>query len=266
MFRSSLIAAALCCLAHAGVRSGQAEADLLAASTSCEPNGSIDFAVVLKLDAGWHTYWMNPGEGGMVPKLTLTLPDGWRADGLEFPVPHPIVTGDLAGFGYEKNVTFPVRLHAPANFTGKAAITAKFEWLTCNDGACVPGDATLTREIEAGAPAPTEEAEAIIDARKLLPKKVEGLKLVVAEEKGRLALSLIGKTEFNFNGCEAYPATAQALENGAKVVFQGGRSGTAWTALAKKSEYQTEPLKELSLVLTGKALAYPVVVTWKKEG
>lgn len=262
--RSIMVAAVFCGLAHAGVRSGNAEAGLLVASGTCEPNGSIDIAIQLKIDDGWHTYWVNPGEGGMAPKLTLTLPDGWRADGLEFPVPQPIVTGNLAGFGYEKTVTLPVRLHAPADFTGKAVVQAKLEWLTCNDGACVPGEAELRQEITAGAPTPTEDAGTIVDARALLPKPVAGLKLIVAEEKGRLALSLLGKTEINFNGCEAYPVTEHALQNGGKIVFQGGKSGAASTALAKKSEYQSEPLKELSLVLTGKNLPHPVLVTWQK--
>ena len=54
--RTSLFAAAMSCLAHAGVRSGQAEADLLAASTTCEPNGTIDIAVVLKAVYEWGGY------------------------------------------------------------------------------------------------------------------------------------------------------------------------------------------------------------------
>lgn len=84
----------------AAVRSGKAEVDWLSVSATVAPGKPVQTALRLVVDPGWHTYWENPGEGGMGISVKWDLPAGWTAGALEHPVPQRFMTGELAGFGY----------------------------------------------------------------------------------------------------------------------------------------------------------------------
>ncbi|RYD31571.1 MAG: hypothetical protein EOP85_22605, partial [Verrucomicrobiaceae bacterium] len=180
-FSSALISAALCSVSLAAVRSGKAEADWISTSVTYEPGKPVQTAFRLVLDEGWHTYWKNPGEGGMELSVKWELPEGWTAGELEQPVPKRFMTGDLPGFGYEGTVVFPVTFTAPAGFTGEARLKGKISWLTCNDDSCIPGSAELELPLAAGAAEPTKEAALIAGALEKIPQAEKGALLKVEE-------------------------------------------------------------------------------------
>src|SRR5262249_48086827 len=99
----------------------------------------------IKLQPGWHTYWKNPGDSGMPPQLTWTLPNGFVASGIRFLAPDREAVGPLVDYAYSDNayyltsVTPPPILHP-----GMAAIFAvKARWLVCKD-ICVPESGDLS--------------------------------------------------------------------------------------------------------------------------
>lgn len=259
-FHSALISAAMCSVSLAAVRSGKAEADWISTSGTCEAGKPVQTAVRLVLDKGWHTYWKNPGEGGMEISVKWELPEGWTAGELEHPVPIRFMTGDLPGFGYEGAVVFPVTFTAPAGFTGEAKLKGKISWLTCNDDSCIPGNAELELSLAAGAPSPTKEAGLIAGALSKIPQAKGGEARLSVEEKEKTLVLAITGVEVAENS-EVFPATPQVVDAGAEYKFS--KSGDRWTAEVAKSEYAGSPVEELTLVLAGKGGTAPVSLTWK---
>ena len=101
-----------------------------------------------KLEPGWHVYWKNPGDAGEPPKINWTLPNGVKADAIEFPAPKRLPLGPLMDFGYEDEVVFPVRIFVDSSFKPGSAVhlAAKVTWLVCRES-CIPGKANLELDV-----------------------------------------------------------------------------------------------------------------------
>lgn len=256
----------MCIASVASVRSGKAVADWITASATYETGKPVQTAVRLVVDEGWHTYWENPGAGGMKISATWELPAGWVAGGLEHPVPKRFTTDDLVGFGYEGTVVFPVKFTPPTGFTGVAKLRGKISWLTCNDDQCVPGDAELKLSLDPGPPRATAETPLTRDALAKIPRLQEKwVHLGVAEKKDVVVLRIEAHVSrpLNLEDYEIFPATPQVVDPSAKILFI--RNGSEWTAEVTKSEYLVKPAKELTLVLVGRSGQPPMALTWKSE-
>ena len=263
--RTAVIFASAATVSLGAVRSGKAEVDWITATASYAVGKPVQTAVRLVVDAGWHTYWQNPGEGGMKISAVWEMPAGWTAGELEHPVPKRFMTGELAGFGYEGTVVFPVKFIPPAGFTGTAKLSAKISWLTCDDQSCVPGNAALALSLTAGGPTVTAEAKLIEDALLKIPRQASALKLTVAEFPKSLTLTLARETPQPFDPAHYvfFPATPQVIDPAAKLEFT--QAGDKWTAEVPKSEYATKAILELTLVLAGKSTQPPLALTWTAE-
>lgn len=273
--RIALISAGWCAASFAAVRSGKAQVDWIGASEHYEVGKPVKTAIRLAVDPGWHTYWINPGEGGMKISATWELPAGWTAEKLGYPVPKRFMTGELPGFGYEGTVIFPVTFTPPAGFTGPAKLKGKISWLTCNEAHCIPGDAELELSLDAGTATRTGEAKEIEASRAKVPRLAAGALLTVEEKPKTLLLTLLvpasGLKPLGL-GCtgspkpedyEVFPLTMQAIDSAAKFDFIA--RGDHWTAEVPKSEYATQPIRELTLVFAGKSGQDPVSLIWKSK-
>ena len=260
-----MIFASVATVSFAGICSGKAEADWITATKSYEAGKPVQTAVRLVVDAGWHTYWLNPGEGGMKISAVWELPAGWTAGELEHPVPMRFVTGELPGFGYERTVVFPVKFTPPAGFTGEVKLKGKISWLTCNDQNCVPGSAALELSLTAGEAAATDEAKFIAAALLHIPQQNSEIILTVAESAKMLTLTLSHPATKRFDPAdyEFFPATPQVVDAAAKFVFT--HTANKWTAEVPKSEYATKAIQQLTLVLASKAKQPPLALTWTAE-
>ncbi|GAA5130067.1 hypothetical protein JIN84_04180 [Luteolibacter yonseiensis] len=260
-----MISAAACLASHAAVRSGKAEADWISTSATYEAGRPFQTAVRLVVDEGWHTYWRNPGEGGMEISVKWELPAGWTAGDLEHPVPKRFMTGDLPGFGYEGTVVFPVAFTPPAGFAGEATLKGKISWLTCNEANCVPGNAELVISARPGAPESTPAAKTISEALAKVPRPLPAVTLTVAEKPETLLLSIKNSEDKSFDpkNFDIFPETRQIVDAAASYTFV--KEGEEWRTEVKKSEYLTPPLTSLTLVLAGKNGRLPHTVTWKSE-
>ena len=261
---SVLLAAGLPLVAplSAAVKSGHAMAELIAGVSSYQPGKSFPVAVRLTVDPGWHTYWINPGVGGMPVKATWTLPEGWTAGELQQPVPKRFMTGDLPGFGYEGETVFLVDLTPPAGATGEAECKVKLAWLTCDESACVPGDAELSVKLEAGTGKPGKEAAAVEAAKKIPVPPAQDLLFGVEEREGRLILSVLS-SEIDLAGVSAFPATPDVIDPAEPLTFEKGKD--AWMASGKKSEYLKGPVTQLDIVVSGGKLKQPLLLSWRAE-
>lgn len=260
---SLLMAASLPFLtsALAGVKSGHAEAELVSGPASYKAGQPVAVGIKLKFDAGWHGYWINPGEAGMPLSAKWTLPVGWKAGELRNPVPKRFKTGELSGFGYEGEAVYLVDLTPPATADGDAECKVKLSWLTCNDSACVPGDVELSLKLPAGDGAAGPRAEAIAAAERKMPAPAKDASLTLRESGNTLILTLTGPESLDLTGARAFPATPQVVADSADLVFQ--RKEGAWVAEAPKNEYAEGEIALLDIVIHGGKVAEPISVTWR---
>jgi DsbC/DsbD-like thiol-disulfide interchange protein len=94
-------------------------------------------------EAGYHTYWQNPGIAGVATHLAWQLPEGFTAGPICWPHPEQTTMASYPIYGYERDVMLVNEITTPADFAGPS-ITLKVDatWMACAKG-CYPGRKTL---------------------------------------------------------------------------------------------------------------------------
>lgn len=248
--------------AVSGANPGKAVADWISVSTTAKGGQALHTAIRLKHDAGWHSYWTNPGEAGIPTSVEWKLPPGWQHGGLKFPPPSRFSTSGLISYGYDGIVQLPVTLTPPKDFTGSAELKAVVSWLACGEDGCVPGEATVRLELCAGVPSATAEHDAILSALRLLPTPHEGVRMEVTEMPTHLAITLThhGELTADFSKCQIFPVTPEVIDPSADLRFE--RHGGYWILTAPLGEYAQKPVQNLTLVLHGGGLETPLELSW----
>lgn len=234
----------------------KATAEWLAHPADLEKGETIRTIIRMEVDEGWHTYWVNPGEGGMPPKLGATLPEGWQISEIQYPAPKRFFTGELPGFGYEGKVDFPVTITPVENAHQTPRITATLSWLTCDDGSCVPGDAELSLTA-------SKDPAVIENAYSALAKPIPdaSLKLESVGENLKLSLTIPSIEIFDPKTItNVFPKTPDTVDTAAPIDFkEDSKTPGTWTATVPKSEYLSGEPEAMTLVIAtegkdGKAL------------
>ncbi len=216
-------------------------------TTKSATNGDpIQTVIQIKVADGWHTYWKNPGEGGIPMNVEAKLPEGWTLGEIQYPAPKRFTTGQLPSIGYEGEIILPITIHPPKNAQGALPeIKASLSWLTCNESSCVPGEAELTLS-------PTGDASIIQKAYDAVPKPLEGAKLEFVADKNQVSLTLTlpEKSKIDPSTYDVFPVTPDAISAASELRFKAseGKPNT-WVATGKSSEYLDLKIKSLSIEL-----------------
>ena len=143
-----LLFAGLPALAASSADAPHVHLQLISTESSINTPAKIHAGLDFKLESGWHVYWKNPGDAGQPPKIDWTLPNGVKAEPLQFPAPKRLPLGPLMDFGYEDEVLFPVNLDVDSSVKPGSAvhIAAKISWLVCRE-TCIPGKANLDLDL-----------------------------------------------------------------------------------------------------------------------
>jgi thiol:disulfide interchange protein DsbD len=151
-------------------------ASLVAERTAFVPGQTTTVALRLVHDEHWHTYWKNPGEAGLPTTVAWTLPPGFSAGPIQWPVPGITDTGGVLTYGYGGDLLLLVDIAVPSDARPgeNAVLAAKAEWLMCKE-ACVPGEAkvSLTLPVATEAVADAGWAERIAAARAAIPRATD---------------------------------------------------------------------------------------------
>ena len=139
----------------ASVTQPHVTARLISETTYLTPGKPFLVALHLHMDAGWHTYWINPGDAGLATAIKWTLPPGFTAGPIQWPTPEVHAMGPLTTYGYAGDVYLLTTITPPADVTrapGQFEIKAHATWLVCQEE-CIPGKGDFL--IKAGFGVPT---------------------------------------------------------------------------------------------------------------
>jgi thiol:disulfide interchange protein/DsbC/DsbD-like thiol-disulfide interchange protein len=249
--------AALAFAPPAGAQVGQratdlVKADLLAEPAAIQPGEPFSVGLRLRMKPGWHTYWQNPGDSGLPTEIRWSLPEGFTAGDIQWPVPQRIPIGSLVNYGYEGEVTLLVQITPPADLQPgqSVALRADVNYLVC-ERECIPGDAKVATSLRAagpmnGRPAAGRPEFAAARARLPLPApftphiEAHGNGLVFrAEAKGFNAGAVGSAYFFPFDETVIQHAAEQRLE----------KSADGLTLTLTRALGGTGPVNEISGVL-----------------
>ena len=131
-------------------RTAHSQVGLVSEVKSVAEGKSFDIALNIHPDRGWHIYWTNPGDAGRAPRINWELPEGFEVGELQYPAPHFVPFMGEISYGYDGNTFFLMKVSVPESFDGDVTLTAKANWLACDDEVCVPERADLELTLPKG--------------------------------------------------------------------------------------------------------------------
>jgi thiol:disulfide interchange protein DsbD len=168
---ASLLAFAGLCHAQVFDGSQLVKPRLLANSDAIVPGQPITIGLYLQTEPGWHTYWQYSGDAGFPTTIDWTLPPGFKAGPIEWPVPtHSIEPGDIHTYTYPGNVLLLTEIQTPPTLQPGQTIQigAHASWLVCKQ-VCVPGKADLALTLPVAIPSHPANPDLFRQTRALLP-------------------------------------------------------------------------------------------------
>jgi DsbC/DsbD-like thiol-disulfide interchange protein len=166
--------------------------DLLLADRSVRPGDTTQVGVRLRMDQGWHTYWVNPGDSGGPTEVKWTLPDGITVGPLQWPVPEIYAVAGIITYVHHGEILVMAPLHVSARVEpGRYELKATVSWLECEQ-LCLPGDAQVSATLVVGEETlASDAAKEFAAARAKLPRDTlpEGLTAAWAGPGSRTSAS-----------------------------------------------------------------------------
>jgi thiol:disulfide interchange protein DsbD len=144
---------------------------ILADTAAIEPARPFRLAVRLKVEPGWHIYWLNPGDSGVPTSIDWKLPAGFSAGPLQWPAPHAFdVPGGMVNYGYENEVLLFATVTPPATLDShNMKFSAEVSWLVCTDEQCLPGGGGASVALAGGKAAPSDGYDVVERWAKTVP-------------------------------------------------------------------------------------------------
>jgi thiol:disulfide interchange protein/DsbC/DsbD-like thiol-disulfide interchange protein len=157
---------------------------LLANTATIEPGKPFKVGLLLEHAAGWHTYWQYPGDAGIPTRIEWTLPEGFVAGPIEWPLPRAILEpGDIEAYAYRDRVLLITTITPPAAIgASEVTVKAKASWLVCEE-ICIPGSAELELKLPVGGTSATANSEVFAEFERLVPS-AEGPPFPVSWKRG----------------------------------------------------------------------------------
>ncbi|MCG8441654.1 MAG: thiol:disulfide interchange protein, partial [Caulobacterales bacterium] len=189
------------------VRTDNVEAELVADRASVAAGETVHVALRKRIRDHWHTYWRNAGDAGEPTAITWTLPGGFSAGDIQWPLPKVITLEEvITNYGYEGDLLLPVAITAPDDLPAGESVTieAYATWLVCED-ICIPEEARLSLTLPAAdGPSATDPAwgAAIAETLADIPRPA-GFSAALSRAEDALRLTV------------ADPALASAIAEGA---------------------------------------------------
>ena len=266
------------------VENAQIRAELVAhAPQGIGPGKPLWLGLQLRHATGWHTYWKNPGDSGLPTELHWTLPSGWQASAIEWPLPQRVQIGTLANYGYENEVLLPVAVAVSQPLPGGAEVDIQLRasWLVCREE-CIPQEGTfvLRLPLRSSYAMHTASFEAALGAVPRLPDPKSPVKLQALVDSEGVLLQAQGlPAAWQGQALNVFPQTARVFATASSPVQSDGVrksgepeagtqvwQGASWSARLPLSVQRMEAVADLTVVLArdgaGLVIAAPVQGSW----
>ena len=228
--------------------SPHSDASLVADAPTVRAGGSVEVALRLDVEPGWHVYWINPGDSGLPVEVAWTLPDGVTAGPLRFPAPERLSLAGLTSFAHEGEVWFLSRVAVPEDASGTVRLAAHAAWLICAD-VCLPAEQDVTLDLPVG---DGSGGGRLAQAQARLPVAAEGWTASAAQTPEGLLLTLAPPPGWTgtLEGADFFPAATGTLDHSVVPAFQ--REGAAWAVLLPVSPFAEDAPERLRGLLVAR--------------
>jgi DsbC/DsbD-like thiol-disulfide interchange protein len=102
--------------------------------------------IEIVLDPEWKTYWRNPGDSGIPPRMDFSASDNVASVSVEWPAPELHYDGYGWVIGYTDAVVFPL-LVTPGDGTGPTRLKLKLDYAVCKE-ICIPAEAEAEIDLD----------------------------------------------------------------------------------------------------------------------
>ena len=187
---------------------------LVAESPAPRSGGTVSIAINTRPEAGWHGYWINPGDAGFPAKLDWTLPPGAEIDAPRYPVPTTMLVAGLMNYVYKAPYAPLLTLRLPAGLAPGTTlpIRLKADYLVCTDSMCVPEAQTLSLDLVVGNGTIDPTTRARFDAwRQAIPKPL-GAAAAYAVKDGVLRIAVPYPAGAAASDAYFFPTTTGAVD------------------------------------------------------
>jgi len=163
-----LLAPSAWAVESAPITSPRATATLITNVDSYVPGQPLRVGLRLRIAPGWHSYWLNPGDAGVAPTLTVS---GLTIGDLAFEVPTIEKEGTLTSYAYRGETVISANALPAAGTHGDLTLSADATWLVCAN-LCVPEQGHFTVVLPQGNAAPGAQAGIFAASDLRMPKKL----------------------------------------------------------------------------------------------
>jgi DsbC/DsbD-like thiol-disulfide interchange protein len=240
-----------------------------------EPNTNFWLGVRFRLDRGWHTYWINPGDSGEAPQFVWQLPAGLNAGAIKWPVPNRLPSpGGIMDFGYEGDTLFLVRVRNASRLVvgSTIEISVLVKLVVCRD-LCIPGRAQLSLALPVQAPHAEEPnaSLAILNmfaaSREQLPIPIpQAWSIRASETKDDVLLNVKTSRALSQSHVFFFPLDEQVIENSAPQSVE--RMPRGFKMRLQKSSQFLKPISHLRgvIVLGSRGYTLDARLSGESEG
>jgi len=233
---------------------------LLVEQTTLDPGGTLWAGIDIEMAPGWHTYWKNPGDSGFPLVTRWTLPEGFEAGEVLYPVPHRQEYGPIFNYGFSDRAIMLAPVSIPASIAlGEAySFDLTVEYLVCAE-ICIPRDASFSFTVpyRGGAPLTETSGEAhFAFARERLPRELPVQASASPVEPGKDGGDIILAVPLFADGVELladwyfFPERWDVADHGAAQEARIDRDGKRLLLRLPGSGSYEKPLEQLTGVLT----------------
>lgn len=243
-------------------REGHATVELVSSITAAKIGEPFLVGIVIRTDPGWHVYWTNPGDAGTPTSVTWTLPEGWKINDLQWPIPSRFSEGKATTYGYDGSTLLIATVTQPTDAKkGKFSISANVRWTANHEGSSAgAADVRIDRSVNENSYDHPVWHDRLVAASKSLPKPAEGWIVSAGSIKDGYLLKVRPPEPLTPNTSlpTFYCSTPGVLDAGAPQNFRLNDDGTFWMAL--RSMDGSQPAKRLQGLLLA-----PKMTTWKND-
>jgi thiol:disulfide interchange protein len=220
---------------------------LVTANRNLVPGQPFQVALRQQIPPGWHTYWSNPGDSGLPTTIEWSLPPGFKASEIAWPIPRRIALGPVVDYGYETEALLPVTIDVPPNLASGADVvfSAHVSWLVCAD-TCIPEDADLKISVLVAAQAEPDPywAPRFASNRAHLPLP-NPFPATATLSDGKILLHVAAGDASRLRELMFFPADADVIDGGAAQTVTAESDGLTLALVRDKTKPPPTLLKGL---------------------